>query len=111
MKKLLFSVLLLAVVFSGSIAISKVALADDPVCLPGEVLVNGVCQQQSSSTPLYLIIANQCKVGQVEYSEWSACDRRFGAHGLQWRQIKYPTASGCTPSTYDQLAATRECLE
>lgn len=111
MKKILFGALAIAVLFSSGIAISKIANAADPVCLTGEVIIDGVCRTGGSFTTVAMLVANQCKPNQVEYSEWSECDHRFGQHGLQWRQIKYPTASGCRPSTYDQLQGTRECLK
>lgn len=111
MKKLLiFSLLALGLI--GAFGVYQAKADEEPVCLPGEELIEGVCTPiNTSSTPIWLIEAGYCKVGQVEYTDWSACDKRFGKNGFQWRNIVRPTANGCVPSTYDQVNTVRECLE
>ena len=107
MKKFIGLMICAIVVASGFMFTSVKAVAE---CPQGQELVNGVCQQIPSGTPLYLILASYCKPGQIKYSEWSECDKRFGKNGLQWRTIIRPTFNGCQPSVYDQLNAVRECL-
>lgn len=74
-------------------------------------LVSKAAQPVGGEVPLYLLLQSYCKPGQVVYTEWSKCDKRFGKNGLQWRQIVRPTFNGCVPSVYDQLSATRECVK
>ena len=104
MKKFLFSLIAVAVLFI-SINIAKAI-----TCESYEYNDNGVCRPIPSRS-LQLIIAGYCKPGQVEYTEWSDCNKHFGKNGLQWRNIIYPTKSGCVPSVYDQVNTQRECLK
>jgi hypothetical protein len=62
----------------------------------------------AGSSNLITILAAFCKQNP-QYTAWSECNTRFGAHGLQYRQIVYPTANGCTPTAAQQVAQVREC--
>jgi len=47
----------------------------------------------------------------IEYTEWSPCDPRFGKNGIQYRQIVTPTYNGCIPTVAQQIAQQRDCLK
>ncbi len=64
----------------------------------------------SSSPFIGQIVSSYCKT-DIEYTEWTPCDKRFGKNGIQYRQIVYPTFNGCLPTTAQQVAQQRECLK
>ncbi len=47
----------------------------------------------------------------VEYTEWSPCDPRFGKTGYQYREIVMPTYNGCIPTVAQRVAQQRDCLK
>jgi hypothetical protein len=75
---------------------------EEPV-IPAPSIISG------SGTPLYLILKNYCLDNQVEYTNWSTCDTRFGKNGLQYRDL-LKTKNGCNPTSVQQINRIRECV-
>lgn len=97
-------------IIAAVILLASVGSVKAITCLSDEYNDNGVCRKIPSRS-LQLILDGYCKVGQVEYTAWSECDKRFGKTGFQYRDIILPTKNGCVPSTYDQVARQRDCLK
>lgn len=78
----------------------------DPI-IDDEPIISENQMIKPSSTPLWLILASQCKM--VEYTDWSECNHNFGTNGFMFRKIIYPTPGNCIPTTNQQIATLSDC--